>query len=70
MVKELEEPDRPRVTVIVDLRGPEEAAEDAASRAAGLAGAVLRNGLSLFMLTAEPGQGTGAHAATPSIYTT
>jgi len=60
MVKELEEPDRPRVTVIVDLRGPEDDAEDAASRAAGLAGAVLRNGLSLFMLTAEPGHGVAA----------
>jgi uncharacterized protein (DUF58 family) len=53
MVKEMEEPDRPRVAVVVDLRGPADKAEEAASRAAGLAGEVLRGGLSLYLLTAE-----------------
>lgn len=53
MVKELDQPEQPHVVVVVDLRGPAPAAEDAASRAAGLAGAILGAGLTLVMATAE-----------------
>src|SRR5207244_1827545 len=56
LVKELEDPERPQVTIVVDLRGLSPAAEEAASRAAGLAGAVLEAGLPLVMVTAEPGR--------------
>lgn len=66
MVKELEESDAPRIAIIVDLRGPEDAAELAASRAAGLARAALQDGLTVTMLTAErtgPALGEVASAA-------
>ena len=53
VVKELEEPERPRLAVVVDLRGPQLAAEEAAARAAGLAGAALRDGVRVTLLTAE-----------------
>lgn len=53
MVKELETSDAPRLVIVVDLRGPELAAEMGASRAAGLAGAALQARLGVTMLTAE-----------------
>jgi uncharacterized protein (DUF58 family) len=53
MVKELETSDAPRLVIVVDLRGPETAAELAASRAAGLARAAFRARLTVGMLTAE-----------------
>lgn len=55
VVKELEDPDLPRLAIVVDLRGGGEAAEEAASRAAGLAGVALRDGVPVTMLTAERG---------------
>lgn len=53
MVKELETSDAPRLAIVVDLRGDEDGAELAASRAAGLAQAGLRGRLTVCLLTAE-----------------
>lgn len=53
MVKEMEDPEVPRVAVIVDLRHGGERAEKAASRAAGLAEALLDQGVAVTLLTAE-----------------
>ena len=56
MVRELEGATaRTRLTLVVDLRGDEEAAEAAASRAAGLAVAALREGSEVLLATAEAG---------------
>jgi uncharacterized protein (DUF58 family) len=65
LVKELEDHDRPRVAIVVDLRGPEDAAEEAAARAAGLAAAVLRAGLPLMLLTAERSGGMAGPVMSP-----
>jgi uncharacterized protein (DUF58 family) len=53
MVRELESPGRAPLTIVVDLRGPEDEAEAAAGRAAGLALAALRAGVPLTLATAE-----------------
>lgn len=53
VVKEMENPDAPLLILVVDLRGGGDAAEQAASRAAGIARAALRTGLPVRMLTAE-----------------
>jgi uncharacterized protein (DUF58 family) len=55
MVRELEGPQRPRLLVVVDLRGHEPDAETAASRAAGLALAALASGTRVDLATVEPG---------------
>lgn len=55
VVKELEDPELPRLAIVVDLRGGSAAAEEAASRAAGLAGAALRDGIPVTLLTLERG---------------
>jgi uncharacterized protein (DUF58 family) len=55
MVRELEGPQRPRLLVVVDLRGPERDAEIAASRAAGLALAALGRGSLVDLGTVELG---------------
>ncbi|HVE46440.1 MAG TPA: DUF58 domain-containing protein [Acidimicrobiales bacterium] len=55
IVKELEDPELPRLAIVVDLRGSGAAAEAAASRAAGLAGAALRDGVPVTLLTMERG---------------
>jgi uncharacterized protein (DUF58 family) len=55
MVRELEGPQRPRVIVVVDLRGPGSDAEIAASRAAGLATSALASGVLVDLATVEPG---------------
>jgi uncharacterized protein (DUF58 family) len=55
MVKELEELATQELVVVVDLRGEPERTEEAASYAAGLAGAGLRAGLPVSLLTAEEG---------------
>lgn len=56
MVKELDDPAvTSRLTIVVDLRGDDAAAEIAASRAAGLALAGLRDGAEVVLATAEPG---------------
>jgi uncharacterized protein (DUF58 family) len=52
-VKELDDPASRRLAVVVDLRGDPDAAEAAASRAAGLATRALREGLAVVMATAE-----------------
>lgn len=58
VVKELEVPSRPAVAVVVDLRGGDDGAvEAAASRAAGLAGRALQAGGPVLLLTAEAGGG-------------
>jgi uncharacterized protein (DUF58 family) len=53
MVRELESPGRGPLTIAVDLRGPEDEAEAAAGRAAGLALAALRAGVPVTLATAE-----------------
>ena len=54
MVRELEGPQRPRLVVVVDLRGPEADAEVAASRASGgLALGALGNGTIVDLVTVE-----------------
>ena len=53
MVRELEAPGRTPLTIAVDLRGPEDEAEGAAGRAAGLALAALRGGVPVTLATAE-----------------
>ena len=53
MVKEMEQPERPELVLIVDLMGPYEESEAAASRAAGIATEALRSGIRTIMITAE-----------------
>lgn len=53
MVKEMEQPERPELVLIVDLMGPYEESEAAASRAAGIATEALRSGIRTTMITAE-----------------
>lgn len=55
MVRELEGPQRPKLIVVVDLRGPEPDAEIAASRASGLARSALAGGTLVELATVEPG---------------
>lgn len=55
VVKELEDPELPRLAIVVDLRGGAAAAEEAASRAAGLAAAALGDGVPVTFLTVERG---------------
>jgi len=55
MVRELEGPQRPRLIIVVDLRGDPKDAEIAASRAAGLALAALADATMVDLATAEPG---------------
>ena len=64
MVKELDEPERPQVAIVVDLRGAADLAEDAASRAAGLVGVALRGGTPVLMLIAERAGGVVAAVGT------
>lgn len=54
MVRELEGPQRPRLLIVVDLRGHPPDAEIAASRAAGLAHSALTDGTIVDLATAEP----------------
>lgn len=65
IVKEMEDPDLPRLAIIVDLRGSAEAAEEAASRAAGLAGSALRDGVPVTLLTLERGGPVAGSVTTP-----
>jgi uncharacterized protein (DUF58 family) len=53
MVRELESPGRAPLTIVVDLQGDEDEAEEAAGRAAGVALAALRAGVPVTMATAE-----------------
>ncbi len=53
MVRELEAPGRARLTIVVDLRGPDDDAEAAAGRAAGLAIGALRAGVPVTLATLE-----------------
>ncbi|MDP8976750.1 MAG: DUF58 domain-containing protein [Actinomycetota bacterium] len=53
MVREMEDPELPRLAVIADLRLGGRRGEDAASRAAGLADAALVQGIPVWLLTAE-----------------
>jgi uncharacterized protein (DUF58 family) len=54
MVKELEDPEGSVLALVVDLRGDDDdAREAAASRAAGMANAALRGGMHVVLLTAE-----------------
>ena len=53
IVKELEDPAARELVIVVDLQGEPDRAEAAASLAAGLAGAGLRSGLPVSLLTAE-----------------
>ncbi|MDP9070443.1 MAG: DUF58 domain-containing protein, partial [Actinomycetota bacterium] len=65
VVKDLEAPADRVLVIAVDLRGPdEEAVEAAASRAAGLAGAALRSGVPVVLLTAEADGGRVGPVAT------
>ncbi len=60
MVREMEDPELPRLAVIADLRLGGGRAEDAASRAAGLAEAALGQGVPVWLLTAERAGGVSA----------
>jgi uncharacterized protein (DUF58 family) len=53
MVRELEGPQRPRLLIVIDLRGDEADAEIAAARAAGLALAALGRGTIVELATVE-----------------
>ena len=53
MIRELEGPQRPRLVVVVDLRGAESEAEIAASRASGLAQSALAAGTLVDLATVE-----------------
>ncbi len=53
MVRELEGPQRPKLVIVVDLRGHPPDAEVTASRAAGLAGAALADGIAVELATVE-----------------
>ncbi len=53
VVKELDLPERPRLELVVDLRGPGEAAENAAERAMGILCDALANGIDVTLCTAE-----------------
>jgi uncharacterized protein (DUF58 family) len=53
VVKELDDPASRRLAIVVDLGGPADAAEAAASRAAGLANRALGEGLAVVLATAE-----------------
>jgi uncharacterized protein (DUF58 family) len=55
MIRELEGPQRPRLILVVDLRGPESEAEIAASRASGLALSALAAGTLVELATVEAG---------------
>ncbi len=55
MVKEFEQPERPRLELVVDLRGPAVAAEQAAERAMGLLCDALEQGIDVTLSTAEAG---------------
>lgn len=55
VVKELDDPASRRLVIVVDLRGPSDAAEATASRGAGLANRALREGLAVVLATAETG---------------
>ena len=55
LVKELEHPERPHLEIVVDLRGDEDLAEDAAERAMGLVCQALDEGLQVTLHTAEAG---------------
>ena len=56
VVKELDDPASRQLAIVVDLRGDADAAEAAASRAAGLAVRALGEGLAVTMATAETGE--------------
>jgi uncharacterized protein (DUF58 family) len=64
VVKELEDPELPRLAIVVDLRGAGASAEEAASRAAGLASAALRDGVPVTLLTVERGGPVAGPVAT------
>jgi uncharacterized protein (DUF58 family) len=53
MVKEMEDPAAAELDIVVDLRGEPDRTEQAASLAAGLAGAALASGVAVRLLTAE-----------------
>jgi len=53
-VRELEPPAITGVAIIADLRGPDAAGEQAASRAAGLGRAAMRAGAHVLLVTSEP----------------
>lgn len=66
MVRELEAPATQRLAVVVDLQGTdEEAVEDAASRAAGVAIAALRSGIPVTLCTNEVAPGREGGATVP-----
>jgi uncharacterized protein (DUF58 family) len=55
MIRELEGPQRPRLVIVVDLRGADSEAEIAASRASGLARSALAAGTVVELSTVEAG---------------
>jgi uncharacterized protein (DUF58 family) len=65
MVREMEDPELPRLAIIADLRFGGRRGEDAASRAAGLAEAALGRGIPVWLLTAERAGGVSAQVTSP-----
>lgn len=55
VVKEFEQPERPRLEIVVDLRGSAQAAEHAAEHAMGVVCDALRQGIDVTLCTAEAG---------------
>ncbi len=64
-VRELEPPAITGVAIIADLRGPEDAGERAAARAAGLGRAAMRSGAHVLLLTTEPSGPVVAPVSSP-----
>jgi uncharacterized protein (DUF58 family) len=65
MVKEMDDPTAADLVIVVDLRGRPDRVEEAASVAAGLAGAGLQIGLAVSLLTAEAGGPHTGPVSTP-----
>jgi uncharacterized protein (DUF58 family) len=65
MVKEMEDPELPRLAIVADLRRGGRRAEDAASRAAGLAEAALGRGVPVWLVTAESAGGVAGEVTSP-----
>jgi len=66
MVREMEDPELPRLAIVADLRYGGGRAENAASRAAGLAEAALAQGVPVWLLTAERADGVIAEVTSSS----
>jgi uncharacterized protein (DUF58 family) len=65
LVKELEQPQRPRVCIVVALDGGQERCDETAERAMGLACHAMEDGVDVLMCTAERGGPVAEQVGTP-----